>query len=109
MRQVKKAKKRDGVSGIVPLRERILDALDIPEECLPHQVVTEVVGSRKAVIFGCCGVLVYTPDRIVLRVRCGKSELHGDGLEICSLVGDRVVVRGKIRAILPESTEAEEC
>ena len=87
----------------------MIDALDIPGECLPRQTVVEVIGNREAVVLGCCGILVYASERIVLRAQGGLWEIVGENLSICSLIGDRVVVRGRIHGVLPEKAGDGEC
>lgn len=102
-------KKTSDARKRTPLRERILDALDIPLEETARLSAVELIGDRMAVVCGCLGVLSYDTERIVLRVVSGSVIICGASLQMRSLIGDRVTVCGRIRTVQPEGEEETAC
>lgn|GEM_PF-4427053 len=87
------------------LRERLTDALDMPLEAISAGSTVEIAAAREAVVCGCLSVLEYSPACVVLRTRAGRIRVCGDGLRMCSLLGDRITVSGRIEAVYTEEAE----
>ena len=94
-------------SRIRQMKERIRDTLDIPAEGISPIGVVELKGDREAVISGCCGVLEYGTETIILRVREGCVRIEGTHLEMQSLITDRITVHGVIGAVYLEKIPAD--
>jgi len=89
-------------SRIRQMNERLRETLDIPTEGVLPISVVELKGDREAVISGCCGVLEYGTETIILRVREGCVRITGTHLEMQSLITDRITVHGVIDAVYLE-------
>ena len=92
----------------IPLSQRLHEALDFPLEGFANVTRVEVLGKHEAIAEGCESVLIYTADSIVLRMRKGYVRISGKDLEMESLIGDRITVRGIIYAIYLCETEKAE-
>ncbi len=88
----------------VPLTERLHDALDVPLTCATNVSYVELFGGRQAVVGGCESVVLYTEEEVVLRVRDGYIRLLGGHMEMQSLIGDRITVRGEIHTVSVQKT-----
>lgn len=53
-------------------------------------------GRASATVFGCGGILTYTPDRICLRVGRQCLTLYGRDLFCAAFTGSAVTVKGRI-------------
>ena len=82
-------------------QERMRDMLDVPLEGLSALSTVQIVGDCEISVTGCQGVLIYMPDRILLRGVSGTVLILGDGLEMHSLSGDRITVCGRIQSVHP--------
>lgn len=81
------------------LREKLADMMEIPEETLNRNSSLYVIGNRSAEITGSRCVQEYSDTCVVLRTKNGTVTLQGTELEICSLLGDQITVRGEILCI----------
>ena len=88
-------------------QEKIRDVFDVPLEGLSKWNAIQIVGNCEVCITGCAGVLVYMPDRILLRGVSGNILVLGEQLEMNSLRGDRVTVCGKIDSVYPDWSSEE--
>lgn len=75
----------------------LADKLDLPGELMPGMGCVTLSGDRRALIEGQQGILVYSPECVVLRLGRQKLSLLGEGLSIRALWGDRLLICGKIR------------
>ncbi len=100
MRSAERSEKnRDDRTRRRSLGERVHDILDVPLECVSPVSVVEIKGGREAVVVGCCGVLEYGRESVLLRVREGSVRITGTALEMQSLLQDSVTVRGVITSV----------
>lgn len=82
-------------------RNRIFERLiaDLPGESLPGQTVVELSDDRRALIENHNGISEYGRDKICVRVRYGRVEIRGCGLEIAKMTREQVVIMGRIQSI----------
>ena len=83
----------------IPFSQRLHETLDFPLEGFKGITRVEVIGRHEAIAEGCECVLIYTAESIVLRMRKGYVRITGEELEMESLIGDRITVRGIIHAV----------
>ncbi len=93
--------------GIRRMSDRLFETLDIPMESISPLSVVELKGDREAVVSGCGGVLEYSPETVILRVREGCVRIAGMHLEMQSLIADRITVCGVIAAVYVEKIPYE--
>ena len=86
-------------------QERMRDMLDVPLEGVSTWSTVQIVGDCEISISGCEGVLIYMPDRVLLRGVSGNVLILGEHLEMHSLSGDRITVCGKIASVHPNYQE----
>ena len=77
-------------------QERMRDILDVPLEGISNWSTVQIVGDCEISVSGCEGVLIYMPDRVLLRGVSGNVLILGEHLEMHSLSGDRITVCGRI-------------
>lgn len=83
-----------------PFAERILDAVNLPDETLPAQPLIEVCGYRRVLIENHGGVTEYGTERIGIRVKYGMVQVCGRNLQLCRMMGRQLIISGYIDAIL---------
>lgn len=83
-----------------PLGQRISEMLDMPLGTFGKVSSVEATGKREVTVCGCEGLLTYTDTKAVLRLCDGVVSVCGEGLELRSFAGGRVMVRGSIGSII---------
>jgi sporulation protein YqfC len=86
-------------------QERMRDILDVPLEGISNWSTVQIVGDCEISVSGCEGVLIYMPDRVLLRGVSGNVLILGEHLEMHSLSGDRITVCGRIASVHPNYQE----
>ena len=86
-------------------QERMRDILDVPLEGISNWSSVQIVGDCEISVSGCEGVLIYMPDRVLLRGVSGNVLILGEHLEMHSLSGDRITVCGTIASVHPNYQE----
>lgn len=80
--------------------ERLTEGTDLPAEAIPNQTVVEVVGDSRVLIEHHSGVTEYGREKICVRVRYGKVEICGCGLELARMTKDQLVITGRIQGVM---------
>jgi sporulation protein YqfC len=86
------------MSKAAELLTHIAEGLDLPPEAAaePQLLLT---GRRQVRVEGHRGIRRYSPERIEVRTGRGCARIDGQGLRVCFLSPERLVVRGKISAV----------
>ncbi len=82
-----------------PLAERLGNALDIPADLLCGGCYLEMQGQNELRLQGCRKILVYTDEKMVLRLRRGCLQIMGRRLVCTSYHAGCVVIGGWITAL----------
>lgn len=82
--------------------QALLTALDYPGEILTGVPVVEVKGMAEAVILNHRGVIGYDGGAVRVASAIGPLTVSGEGLQICRMNRERIVVRGRISAVTME-------
>lgn len=77
----------------------VTEAADVPQEMIPGTPLIEITGSSRVLIENHCGVTIYEPDWIRIRVKLGAVNLRGDGLTISRMSKRQLVVTGRLQAL----------
>lgn len=81
------------------IKERICRALDIYPDVFPGTCTVEVRGRNLVVVRECGKILLYTPDRIKIKVSKGKLQIDGKRLECTAYHKGSVMVDGYIKSV----------
>jgi len=76
-----------------------MQRLPIHDEVLPGQTVVELLGDCRVLIEHHRGVTEYGTSRIQVRVKFGMVSVCGEGLELCRMTGNQLVITGRIDSI----------
>lgn len=80
--------------------ERLSEGTDLPAEAMPNQTVVEVAGDSRVLIEHHSGVTEYGREKICVRVRYGRVEVCGCGLELAQMTKDQLVITGRIQGVM---------
>lgn len=81
------------------LHQRLCETLDIPVGTFGRISFIEAAGNRELSISGCESLVTYTDELVVLELCDGCLTVRGEGLELRSFTGGRVMVSGVITNI----------
>ena len=76
-----------------------IDRLSHSEEALPSQTVVELLGDGRVLIEHHSGITEYSRQRIQIRVKYGVLCVCGEGLELCKMTGEQLVILGRIDSL----------
>lgn len=76
------------------------DRETILETPLPRVPLTELCGDRRVLIENHNGIIAYGPEQITVKVKFGSLSVCGNGLKICKMTTQQLVISGNIMKIL---------
>ena len=79
--------------------QRLADSTDLSEENIAAQPLLEVCGDSRVVIERHLGVTEYAKDRITVRVKGGEYCIVGQGLSLCRMYDQQLLIQGKIDCV----------
>lgn len=94
-----KAKKNREIEYKKPVKEKIIDALDLPKDIvldLPRMVLT---GNRELYIENYRGIVEYTDTLIRLNTSANMIKVTGEGLNIKHIASEEITLSGKIKCM----------
>lgn len=74
-------------------------AEDAEIENMPGQPIVEIAGSQRVLIENHLGVLGYSRERILVKVKFGCIHVCGCGLELLRMTREQLVIRGRIDGV----------
>ncbi len=86
--------------GRVPFLERVSEWVTREAKMPEGGEMLEMRSRGEVMIHDCRKILLYTPEKIVLRRRTETLSVCGSGLYCLSYFGQTVIVRGKIEALM---------
>ena len=87
------------------LLRQLADRMDLQEEPLPGQPVTELWGYGRVLIENHRGIRDYGRERITVKVAFGEIAVAGRDLELTQMTRERLVISGRIRSIEADRRE----
>lgn len=81
------------------LRTRMAEMFDLPTDLVAGLTHMELLGDREFFLEGHGGILAYGDTQIDVSAGAGVVRVCGSGLELRSMTGDEVRIRGKIDAV----------
>lgn len=81
------------------LRTRMAEMFDLPADLVAGLAHMELLGDREFFLEGHEGILSYSDEQIDVSAGALIVRVRGSGLELRSMTGDEVRIRGKINAV----------
>lgn len=79
--------------------ERLAEDSEFGRDSLPGQTVVEIAGESRVLIENHSGVMGYSSERILVKVKYGCVCVCGCGLEMLRMSREQLVIRGKIHGV----------
>lgn len=81
------------------IAERITNVASRTGESLLKQPLLELCSDRRILIEHHKGIGAYSSTEISVKVKFGSINICGNGLEICRMTGEQLIVIGSIEAV----------
>ena len=78
------------------LLERLAAGADTDAQELSYRPIVEILGTQRVLIENHFGIMSYSREQILVKVRFGCIRVCGSGLEILCMSREQLVIRGKI-------------
>lgn len=85
--------------------ERLAEESDIGTDQFPGQPIVEIAGDRRVLIENHFGVMGYSTERILVKVKYGCVCVCGCGLELLRMTREQLVIRGRIDSVTLQRRE----
>lgn len=79
--------------------QRIAEETELTEVPFPGQPIVEIAGDCRVLIENHLGVMAYSRESILVKVRFGCICVAGCGLELLRMSKDQLIIRGKIEGV----------
>ncbi len=79
--------------------QRLVESADLTGESLPGQPLLELYGEDRVLVENHSGITEYGKEKIQVQVRYGAICVCGEGLRLCKMQGQQLVIMGKIQTI----------
>lgn len=79
--------------------QRLAEEADMDTDSLPHKPIVEIAGDSRVLIENHYGIMGYSRERILVKVKYGCVSVCGCGLEILRMTREQLVVRGRIDGV----------
>ena len=76
-----------------------MERLAKQDEILPGQTLVELLGDRRVLIEHHRGVTEYSRERIQIRVKFGILCVCGEGLSLCRMTANQLVIMGRVDSL----------
>ena len=77
----------------------ILFSEELPRETLPWQTVTEIVDNKRVIIENHRGIIVYSSEKIVIKLTDGSLCVIGNNLCVAYMSKQQLIINGTIQSI----------
>ena len=81
------------------MRTRMAELFDLPADLVAGLTHMELLGDRQFFLEGHGGILAYSDTQIDISAGASVVRVRGSGLELRSMTGHAVRIRGKIEAV----------
>ena len=79
---------------------RITEEADLLDENIKREPLLELCGNSRVLIENHCGVVEYGPLQIRVKIKNGDFTVTGNGLHLCQMCGEKLLIRGRIEEVL---------
>ena len=79
--------------------ERLAEEADIGVDSVPGQPIVEIAGGARVLIENHLGVMGYSRERILVKVKYGCVSICGCGLELVRMTREQLVICGRIDTV----------
>lgn len=87
------------------LWQRLAEEADVGTDNIPGQSIVEIAGCQRVLIENHLGVMGYSRERILVKVKFGCVCICGCGLELIRMTREQLVIQGKIDAVTLQRRE----
>lgn len=77
----------------------ILNTVNQKTDMIPGVPLLEIAGECRVLIENHRGIMEYSPQQIIVRVKFGTYCIRGSGLQIAKMGKDQLVILGRIEAV----------
>jgi len=81
------------------MKEKVVKALELPEEIMLDKVLVEALGSEKITIINHKGIMFYSEENIKITSKEALINIKGENLTLNTLLSEEIVIKGKIKSI----------
>lgn len=79
--------------------ERLTEDADLGTDAAPGKPIVEIAGDDRVLIENHFGVMGYSAERILVKVRYGCVSVCGCRLELLRMTREQLVIRGRIDGV----------
>lgn len=79
--------------------ERLAEEADIAADSVPGQPIVEIAGADRVLVENHFGIMGYSRERILVKVKFGCVCVCGCGLELLRMTREQLVIRGRIDGV----------
>lgn len=76
-----------------------IQRLSIQDETLPGQTLVEILADQRVLIEHHRGITQYSREHIQIRVKFGAICVSGEGLSLCRMTANQLVITGQIDSL----------
>ncbi len=77
-----------------------IQRLSIQNETLPGQTLVEILADQRVLIEHHRGITQYSREQIQIRVKFGAICVSGEGLSLCRMTANQLVITGRIDSLM---------
>lgn len=85
--------------------QQILNHLSLPDETIPGQTLIEIYGNQRVLIEHHKGVVQYSTERILVRMKQGILGIYGSNLHLCRMIPSQLIICGQVYCIKLEEAD----
>ena len=79
--------------------EQLKDKAEIGTDSMPGRPVVEIAGQERVLIENHCGVMGYSRERILVKMKYGSVSVCGCGLRLLQMTREQLVIGGRIDGV----------
>ena len=77
----------------------LAEEAEMGSDCLSPRAIVEIAGGERVLIENHCGVMGYSTDRILVKVKYGCISVCGCGLQLLRMTREQLIISGRIDGV----------
>lgn len=86
--------------------QQILNHLSLPDETIPGQTLIEIYGNQRVLIEQHKGVVQYSTEQILVRMKQGMLGIYGSDLHLCRMIPSQLIICGQVHCVKFEEADS---
>lgn len=78
------------------LLQRLAEGTELEPDMIPGQPIVEIAGTERVLIEHHCGIMGYSRERILVKMKYGCLCVEGCGLELGMMSREQLLIKGTI-------------